>query len=126
VNPETGVAQRIIAVPAGRYEGNENGRGGYGAFKPENVWGSNVAVNNDPQRPMLILCHSDGDNFGMLNADAYNANDAAKATFGVRRTLLHGDRLAFPGADATPVVVQAMHAPDFVRLFPRQRARREG
>jgi len=72
VNPETGAVQRIIAVPAGRYEGNENGRGGYGSFKPENVWTSHLAKNNNPQRPMLLLCHSDGDNFGMLNADAYN------------------------------------------------------
>lgn len=71
-SPANPVVKRIIAVPAGRYEGNENGRGGYGAFKPENVWGSHVARNNDPQRPMLLLCHSDGDNFGMLNADAYN------------------------------------------------------
>ena len=71
-SPSNPNVKRIIAVPAGRYEGNENARGGYGAFKPENVWGSNVSVNNDPQRPMLILCHSDGDNFGMLNADAYN------------------------------------------------------
>ena len=71
-NPTNPTVRRIIAVPAGRYEGNENARGGYGAFKPENVWGQHVAVNNNPQRPMLILCHSDGDNFGMLNADAYN------------------------------------------------------
>jgi hypothetical protein len=28
VNPETGEIKKIIAVPAGRYEGNENGRGG--------------------------------------------------------------------------------------------------
>ncbi len=68
-NPEV---KKIIAVPAGRYEGNENARGGYGAFKPENVWSTHLARNNDPQRPMLVLCHSDGDNFGMLNADAYN------------------------------------------------------
>jgi len=64
--------KRIVAVPAGRYEGNENGRGGYGAFKPENVWSTHIARNNNPQRPMLLLCHSDGDNYGMLNADAYN------------------------------------------------------
>jgi hypothetical protein len=68
-NPDV---KKIIAVPAGRYEGNENARGGYGAFKPENVWSTHLARNNDPQRPMLLLCHSDGDNFGMLNADAYN------------------------------------------------------
>lgn len=71
-NPTNVAVKRIVAVPAGRYEGNENGRGGYGAFKPENVWGSHIARNNNPQRPMLVLCHSDGDNFGMLNADAYN------------------------------------------------------
>ena len=71
-SPANPIVRRIIAVPAGRYEGNENGRGGYGAFKPENVWGANISANNDPQRPMLLLCHSDGDNFGMLNADAYN------------------------------------------------------
>jgi hypothetical protein len=68
-NPDV---KKIIAVPAARYEGNENARGGYGAFKPENVWGDKTDVNNDPARPMLILCHSDGDNYGMLNADAYN------------------------------------------------------
>ena len=71
-SPANPVVKKIIAVPAGRYEGNENGRGGYGAFKPENVWSTHIARNNDPQRPMLLLCHSDGDNFGMLNADAYN------------------------------------------------------
>ena len=73
VNPNDGTVQKIIAVPAGRYEGNENGRGGYGAFKPENVWGSWVSsVNTDAQHPMLLLCHSDGDNYGMKNADAWN------------------------------------------------------
>jgi chitodextrinase len=71
-NPANPTVKKIIAVPAGRYEGNENGRGGYGAFKPENVWGSHIALNNNSQRPMLLLCHSDGDNYGMLNADAYN------------------------------------------------------
>ncbi len=55
-----------------------------------------------------------------------NANDAAKATFGVHRTLLHGERLAFPGGGGAAVVVLGMLPPDFVRLFPRQRARREG
>lgn len=72
VNPWNGNVQKIIAVPAGRYEGNENGRGGYGAFKPENVWGSNLAANSDPNKPMLLLCHSDGDNYGMKNSDAWN------------------------------------------------------
>ena len=72
VNPDSGAIQRIIAVPGARYEGNENGRGGYGAFKPENVWGQNGGANTDAQKPMLILLHSDGDNYGMKNADAWN------------------------------------------------------
>lgn len=76
VDPHSSAAnptvKSMIAVPAARYEGNENGRGGYGAFKPENVWGSNVDKNNNAQRPMIILCHSDGDNFGMKNADAFH------------------------------------------------------
>jgi len=72
VNPETGEIKKIIAVPAGRYEGNENGRGGYGAFKPENVWGGSISANTDSNKPMLLLLHSDGDNYGMKNADAWN------------------------------------------------------
>ncbi len=72
VNPNDGTIQKVIAVPAGRYEGNENGRGGYGSFKPENVWGSHTDVNTNSAHPMLILCHSDGDNYGMKNSDAWH------------------------------------------------------
>ena len=72
INPSNGAVQRVIAVPAGRYEGNENGRGGYGSFKPENVWGSHIAANSDANHPMLLLCHSDGDNYGMKNSDAWH------------------------------------------------------
>jgi len=77
VDPYSGEVKKIIAVPAGRYEGNENGRGGYGAFKPENVWGSEMAANNNPDKPMLLLCHSDGDNYGMKNSDAWNGQQQA-------------------------------------------------
>lgn len=77
VDPASGVVRKIIAVPAGRYEGNENGRGGYGAFKPENVWGGQIAANNDPAKPMLLLLHSDGDNYGMKNSDAWNGQHQA-------------------------------------------------
>lgn len=73
VNPYSGAEQKIIAVPCGRYEGNENGRGGYGSFKPENVWGSHTDANNDSSHPMIIVCHSDGDNYGMKNSDAWHA-----------------------------------------------------
>ncbi len=72
-SPATNPAvSRIIAVPAARYEGNENSRGAYGAFKPENVWTEHINVNTDPDHPMIMVCHSDGDNFGMKNADAWN------------------------------------------------------
>lgn len=71
-SPTNIIVKKMTAVPAARYEGNENGRGGYGAFKPQNVWGSQVGKNNDPNRPMIIVCHSDGDNFGMKNADAWH------------------------------------------------------
>ena len=100
-SPTNPTVKKIIAVPAGRYEGNENARGGYGAFKPENVWGQHVAVNNNPQRPMLVLCHSDGDNFGMLNADAYNGQ--------------HGNFLAMTRSnpDFTHTSVQ-----DYLGLYP--------
>ena len=77
VDPYTGDIEKIVAVPAGRYEGNENGRGGYGAFKPENVWGSEIAANNNADKPMLLLCHSDGDNYGMKNSDAWNGQQQA-------------------------------------------------
>lgn len=77
VDPWTTNIQKLIAVPAGRYEGNENGRGGYGAFKPENVWGGQIAANNNPDKPMLLLCHSDGDNYGMKNSDAWNGQHQA-------------------------------------------------
>ncbi|MFH0880112.1 MAG: hypothetical protein V2A34_10405, partial [Lentisphaerota bacterium] len=80
VNPSNGAIQKIVAVPAGRYEGNENGRGGYGAFKPENVWGAHIAANNNPSKPMLLLCHSDGDNYGMKNSDAWNGQHSAFLT----------------------------------------------
>ena len=51
-------------------------------------------------------------------------NVAAKATFGVSRTMLHGARLTFPKpGTATLVTTEAMHEPDFVRLFPKLRER---
>ena len=75
VNPYNAATQKIVAVPAGRYEGHENGRGGYGSFKPENVWGSHTDVNTDSDHPMLILCHSDGDNYGMKNSDAWHGQN---------------------------------------------------
>ncbi|MCC6785468.1 MAG: RluA family pseudouridine synthase [Planctomycetes bacterium] len=46
------------------------------------------------------------------------ANEAARATYGVRRLLLHAAELRFPAPDDGRLIeVTAMHEPDFVRLF---------
>ncbi len=73
-DPNDPTIYEMIAVPAARYEGNENARGGYGAFKPENVWSEALvnSRNTDPNRPMLLVAHSDGDNHGTLNQDVYH------------------------------------------------------
>lgn len=101
VNPWTGTEQKIVAVPCARYEGNENGRGGYGAFKPENVWGDKNTYNNNAARPMLMVCHSDGDNYGLKNDDAWHAQ--------------HGNFLNMcqsnPDFDSTTVQ-------DYLQMFP--------
>jgi len=36
-DPATGVVSRVIAVPGARYEGVEDGRGGFGAFQYQAV-----------------------------------------------------------------------------------------
>lgn len=100
-SPSAPDVKRVIAVPAARYEGNENGRGGYGSFKPENVWGSQIAANNNADRPMLILCHSDGDNYGMLNADAY-----------------HGQHGNFLNMVATNPDFEHTSVQDYLQMFP--------
>ncbi|MEO6595850.1 MAG: RluA family pseudouridine synthase [Planctomycetota bacterium] len=52
------------------------------------------------------------------------ANQKARATFGVTRTMLHGARLSFPPpAGGQRIEVTAVHEPDFVRLFPNLRQR---
>lgn len=52
------------------------------------------------------------------------ANERARATFGVRRTMLHGARLVFPQpVHGAPMEVLARHEPDFAALFPGLRGR---
>ncbi len=64
VDPQTGAVQRVVAVPAARYEGNEDGRGGYGAFLYDVVMDQYLPYNTDPAHPMFVVLHHDGDNFG--------------------------------------------------------------
>ncbi len=70
VHPDTGQITRMIAVPAARYEGNEDGRGGYGAFLYDQVMDQYLPYNTDPAHPILVVLHHDGDNCGG-GTDAY-------------------------------------------------------
>ena len=74
VDPD-GESHKIIAVPAERYIGNEDARGGFGALQYGSVLGQVydqiVATGSfDPKHPPFFLLHSDGDNHGG-GADSY-------------------------------------------------------
>ncbi len=74
VDPATGAITRIVVVPAARYEGNEDGRGGYGAFLYDQVMDQYLPYNTDADHPMLVLLHHDGDNFGGGSESYYHHN----------------------------------------------------
>ncbi len=74
VNPDTGAITRMIAVPAARYEGNEDGRGGYGAFLYDVVMDQYIAYNTDAAHPMFVVLHHDGDNYGGGSDSYYHHN----------------------------------------------------
>lgn len=74
VDPETGSKKRIIVVPADRYMGNEDGRGGFGALNYEAVMSQLETYNTDPAHPILIVLHHDGDNYGGGSESYYNSN----------------------------------------------------
>lgn len=75
-DPATGNVHRIIGVPASRYIGNENGRGGFGALNYELVLSQLESYNTDPSRPILVVMHHDGDNHGGGSESFYNSNFA--------------------------------------------------
>jgi hypothetical protein len=74
IDPETGTKKRIIVVPADRYMGNEDGRGGFGALNYEAVMSQLENYNTDPAHPILIVLHHDGDNYGGGSESYYNSN----------------------------------------------------
>ncbi|USN99011.1 MAG: hypothetical protein H6810_12820 [Phycisphaeraceae bacterium] len=74
VDPETGAITRVVAVPAARYEGNEDGRGGYGAFLYDQVMDTYLPDNDDPAHPMFVMLHHDGDNYGGGSDSYYHYN----------------------------------------------------
>jgi hypothetical protein len=70
-----GELHTIIAIPAERYIGNEDARGGFGALQYPDVLGQLYQQivetgNFDPAHPPFFLLHSDGDNHGG-GADSY-------------------------------------------------------
>jgi len=72
---QNGQRHEIIGVPAERYLGNEDARGGYGALQYEMVMGQiydQICQTNsyDPKHPPFFVLHSDGDNHGG-GADSY-------------------------------------------------------
>jgi hypothetical protein len=74
VNPNTGAISKIVGVPAARYEGNEDGRGGYGAFLYGTVMDQYRSYNTNNARPMFVMLHHDGDNYGGGSEGYYNGN----------------------------------------------------
>ena len=76
IDPATGLSKQIIAVPADRYMGNEDGRGGFGALNYEGVMSQLESYNTDSLHPILIVLHHDGDNYGGGSDAYYNSNFA--------------------------------------------------
>lgn len=77
----TGQRHEIIGIPAERYLGNEDARGGYGALQYEMVMGQIYdrmceTGTYDPEHPPFFLLHSDGDNHGGGAESYYTCNTA--------------------------------------------------
>ncbi|MCF8305444.1 MAG: T9SS type A sorting domain-containing protein [Ignavibacteriales bacterium] len=74
IDPATGQSVKMIAVPADRYLGNEDGRGGFGALQYEAVMSQLESYNTDPAHPILIVLAHDGDNYGGGSESYYGSN----------------------------------------------------
>ena len=134
-DPE-GQVHKIIAVPAERYIGNEDARGGFGALQYSDVLGQvyeQIANTGsfDPKHPPFFLLHSDGDNHGG-GADSYYGNNTGEMV----RWLREDTRFELSGIDDylqrfPPDPAQAVHIepgswsgadngdPQFMKWFSR-------
>ena len=73
---------KLIAIPAERYIGNEDARGGFGALQYPDIFNQlyqNLEKSGqyDPQHPPFFFLHSDGDNHGG-GAESYYTNNTAR------------------------------------------------
>jgi hypothetical protein len=83
-----GSVHKIIVVPAERYIGNEDARGGFGALQYPSILGQvydNIIQHNssDPAHPPFFLLHSDGDNHGG-GADSYYHHNTGRLVEWIR------------------------------------------
>ena len=110
VDPNSGQVTKMVAVPAARYEGNEDGRGGFGALQYEQVMEQYRQYNTDPNRPMMVLLHHDGDNFGGGSESYYHGNfqnmvnwASSNANYDVTTVQDYLDRFPVPAGDVIHV-----------------------
>lgn len=87
-DPE-GQLHTLIAVPAERYIGNEDARGGFGALQYPDVLGQvydRILVSGgfDAAHPPFFLLHSDGDNHGG-GAESYYKHNTGRLVEWLRR-----------------------------------------
>lgn len=74
VDPADGREYKMIAVPTSLVFGNEDGRGGFGALQYEKCISQLESFNTDPEHPILVVLHHDGDNHGGGSASYYGSN----------------------------------------------------
>jgi hypothetical protein len=101
-----GVEHKIIGIPAERYIGNEDARGGFGALQYPDVFQQiyNRVIETgtfDPKHPPFFILHSDGDNYGGGTDSYYYHNTGSMVEW------LKGDPR-----------FELMAAKDYLELFP--------
>ncbi len=101
-----GSVHKIIGIPAERYIGNEDARGGFGALQYPDIFQqlyNRIQETNtfDPKHPPFFILHSDGDNYGG-GTDSYYYNN----TSGMMQWLKNDSRF------------ELMAARDYLQLFP--------
>lgn len=110
IDPNSGAVSKLIAIPGARYEGNEDARGGYGAFLYGTVMSAYLQYNTDAARPMFVVLHHDGDNYGGGTDAYYHSNfvnmvnwDAGDANYEVSTVEDYLEQFPLPTTDVIHV-----------------------